>query len=95
MEMIEICTAPMITAICYGIIELIKRVLEHERMKNAYPLISALVGASLGIVAYFAEPTLMMSDSVFGSALIGMLSGLSATGGNELVRRVLSYFRET
>ena len=94
MEMMEICTAPIITALCYGIIEILKRVLDHQRMKNAYPLISALIGASLGVVAHFAEPALMMSDSLFGSALVGMLSGLSATGGNELLRRILSYFKE-
>ena len=93
MEILKSCSAPLISAICYLLIELLKRVLDHEKLKNAYPLISALIGASLGIAAFIFEPEIMVSDSLFACALIGMLSGLSATGGNELVKRFWSYFK--
>ena len=89
MNMIEICSIPLIAALCFGFIEVLKRTFRHdEKLKNSYPLISAILGTMLGIVAYVADPTIMVTDSVLTSALAGMASGLSATGGNEIIQRM-------
>ena len=89
MEGFEICSIPAIAALCYGFIELLKRTSNHsDKLKNAYPLISALLGVALGVVAFLAEPNLMVSNTVLGAALCGMASGLSATGGNEILQRM-------
>ena len=85
----EFCSIPAIVALCYGFIEVLKRTFQNdEKLKNAYPLISALFGCALGVIAFLTEPDLMMTDSVLSSALTGMVSGLSATGSNEVLQRM-------
>ena len=89
MEVMEICSIPVIAALCYGLIEVCKRLFgKDSKIKNAYPLIAALTGTFLGVLTFLVEPELMMADSVLGAALAGMVSGLSATGGNQIVQRM-------
>ena len=89
MEGFEICSIPAIAVLCYGFIELLKRTSNHsEKLKNAYPLISALLGAVLGVIVFLTEPDLMVSNSALGATLCGMASGLSATGSNEILQRM-------
>lgn len=89
MNTIEFCTIPAIAAVCYGIVEVIKRVFpDNGRLKNAYPLLASLIGAALGAVLYLAEPQVIFTDSLLSSVLAGAASGLSATGGNELITRL-------
>ena len=87
--MLEICSIPVIASLCFGFIEVLKRTFRYDaKLKNTYPLISAALGTMLGVVTYVADPSLMLTDSVFTSALAGMASGLSATGSNEMIRRM-------
>ena len=89
MKVVELCSVPVLVLLCYVFIEMLKRTVKDSRnIKNAYPLISALFGAALGIVAYLTEPAIMITDSVLSSALAGMVSGLSATGSNEILQRM-------
>ena len=88
-DFFEYSSIPAIVALCYIFIELLKKLLGDDgNIKNLYPLISALFGASLGVFAFFSEPSIIISDSVFESALLGCISGLSATGGNQIVKRM-------
>ena len=53
MKPIEFCTIPGIAALCYGLVELLKRTFRNNAcLKNAYPLIAALTGALLGVLLY-------------------------------------------
>lgn len=91
MEQLNICSIPVIAALCYGFIEAMKKFMGDnvdERISNAYPLISAGFGTMLGMVAYIIEPELVVTESFFGAALAGMASGLSATGGNQVFKQV-------
>ena len=89
MEGFEVCSIPAIAGICYGFIELLKRTGNYsDKLKNAYPLISATLGAILGVIAYLAEPSFAVANSALGAALCGMASGLSATGSNEILQRL-------
>ena len=85
----ELCSIPTIATLCYGFVELLKRTFGKDgRLKNAYPLISASLGCFIGVITFLLDPDLMMTDSVLSSALAGVASGLSATGGNEMLQRV-------
>jgi len=91
MNLIEVLSMPAIAALCYGFIEILKRTIKNDiKLKNVYPLISALLGSTLGMFAYLAEPDVMVTDSALSSALAGLASGLSATGGNEILQRMKS-----
>lgn len=88
-EFIKYSSIPTIVALCYIFIELLKRLLGSDsNIKNAYPLISALFGAALGVFAFFADPSIIVSDSVLESDVLGLISGLSATGGNQIFKRM-------
>ena len=84
---------PVIGAVCYVVIELIKLIAGgSERMKNLYPLISTCLGAVLAVIFYYAEPG-AISSSFPEAVLIGMASGLSATGSDQIVKRLAAFFR--
>ena len=86
---IEVCSIPVIASFCFAFIEVLKRTFKNDdKLKNAYPLIAATLGTVMGVVAFLADPSIMLTDSVFSSALAGMASGLSATGGNEDFQRM-------
>lgn len=87
--MMEGCSIPVIAALCFGFIEVLKRTFHNnENVKNAYPLIAAIFGSVFGMIAFLADPELILTDSLMTSALVGMASGLSATGGNEVLQRM-------
>ena len=89
MEGLEICSIPAIAALCYGFIELLKRISNHStHLKKIYPLISASLGIILGVISFIVDPSFTVADSVLGAALCGMASGLSATGGNEILQHL-------
>lgn len=89
MQAFELTSIPSIMLVCYSLIELIKRTLKHnETVKNIYPLISAFLGSLLGMLMFLSAPDLILSDTAFGSALIGMASGLSATGGHQILKHL-------
>ena len=91
MNMIEVFSIPVIVGLCYGFIEVLKKTLGTDgKIKNAYPLISGMLGTALGVFAYLVEPEIIVSDSLLGAALAGMASGLSATGSNEIIQRMKS-----
>ena len=58
-EIMEYCSIPVIAALCFVFIEVIKRTFQNDdKLKNAYPLISAVLGSVLGIVAFWQTPLL-------------------------------------
>lgn len=77
-------TYPVICIICYILISLIKR----TAVKNEWlPLISGGVGALLALVAALAFPQLMPEGELLASVIGGILSGLAATGGNQILKQ--------
>ena len=89
MEIVEFFSIPAISALSFGIVEIIKKTYDTEgRLKKLYPIISAFIGVLVGISAFLAQPDLIIGDSLLSSVLVGMASGLSATGGNEIFRRI-------
>ena len=89
MEIAEYCSIPVIVALCYGLVELLKRAFRScTRLKSFFPLIAGITGTVLGVVGFFADPELMPTDSLLGAALAGMASGLSATGGHQIVHQI-------
>ena len=84
---------PVVGALCYGAVELVKPFCVSERAGNFYPLLAGILGAVLMLIVYYIEPSLRVTESVLETMLIGVCSGLSATGGNQVVQRMLAFFR--
>lgn len=89
MEYLELISVPTIATIVYWVINLIKyAVKENETFKRFIPLISAALGAVLGVVAFYAVPSIIPATNVCVAILIGGASGLTATGTNQIIKQL-------
>jgi hypothetical protein len=87
--MTEIMTIPAIAAIVYTIIDITKTACGgDEKFKRFIPLISALLGAVLGVVSFYAVPGVVETQNIFVAIVMGAASGLSATGTNQVVKQL-------
>ena len=89
MEYLELISVPAIATIVYWVINIIKyAVQENEKFKRFIPLISAALGAVLGVVAFYALPSIIPADNVCVPILVGGASGLTATGTNQIIKQL-------
>ena len=88
-QYLNLISVPVIAAIVYWVINLIKYTAkENETFKRFIPLIAAALGAVLGGVAFYALPSIIPADNVFVAILIGIASGLTATGTNQIIKQL-------
>ena len=86
MEMISV---PSIIVVVFSIVELLKLTFKKfPTFTNFISLVSALVGAICGLIIFYAFPSIVPTDNVFHSILMGLFDGLSATGSQQLVIQI-------
>src|SRR5574344_225728 len=78
---------PLIMFIVYAIIEILKSCIKSQKFLNFIPIIAGGIGAVLGIVGFFI-PNFMNCTNVLEALLIGICSGLSATGSNQIIKQL-------
>lgn len=85
----SIATIPAVASAVYGIIELLKRFVfcENEKFRKFIPLFAALLGALITLIAFLVSPNLIPATSWYSSVLIGLASGLSAVGINQIKKQ--------
>ena len=79
---------PVIAAIVYGTLALYKYLVTSEKGRRLIPALAAVLGAALGITAYYAAPEVIAAANVLSAALIGGASGLAATGANQVYKQL-------
>ncbi len=85
-----IITVPAIAAIVYTIIDIVKTACGgDEKFKRFIPLISAGLGAVIGVVAFYFVPGVIETQNILVAITIGAASGLSATGTNQAVKQLV------
>jgi uncharacterized membrane protein HdeD (DUF308 family) len=84
----EIISVPLIMLIVYGIIEILKSCITNSKFNNFIPIIAGILGGILGVVAVFVSPSILPTTNIFYAFLIGMSSGLSATGSNQIIKQL-------
>lgn len=95
-QYLELISVPAIAAIVYWVIALVKyAVNDNETFKRFIPIIAAVLGAVLGVVAFFAIPSIVPAENVFVAIIIGGASGLTATGANQIVKQLGKKSAET
>ena len=88
-NMLEIVSVPVIATAVYWVINLIKyAVKSNETFMRFIPLIAGGLGASLGIICFYALPGIIAADNFLMALLIGGASGLSATGFNQAIKQL-------
>ena len=86
----SVATVPIIVAIVYGIIEFLKHFVfvDNETFKKYIPIVSTVIGGTIGVVAFFAFPEIIPVGSWYGAMLMGCASGLSAVGVNQIKKQI-------
>lgn len=89
MDYLQIISVPVIATIVYWAVNLIKyAVNNNEKFKRFIPLISAGLGAVLGVACFYAVPSIIAASNVLTAMILGGSSGLSATGCNQIIRQL-------
>lgn len=85
----EIICVPAIVSITYGLIELYKKFIakERETWLKVIPLIALIIGGVLGVALFLIAPTLIIAENVWIALVVGICSGLSATGTNQVFKQ--------
>ncbi len=84
MELTNIASVAAITVICY----LMAMGVKATRLDNKYiPVICGVMGGILGIVGMFVIPQYPAGD-VLNAAAVGIVSGLAATGANQVYKQL-------
>ncbi len=89
MDLNNITGVPAIVILCYLLVEVIKVFVgKYEKIKELLPLISAFIGAIMGVLLFMFCSEIMPSDTYISSIIIGIFSGLSATGSNQIWKQL-------
>ena len=83
----QLIAAPLLVVLCYLTVTAVKGTHLPTRL---YPLVSALCGVAYGVAVWYLEPELLTGVSdVRGALLRGLVSGLAATGTDQLLKRLI------
>lgn len=83
---------PIIVLCCYMIGEIYK-VIFKKNTKNykLIPILVACFGGVFGVVIYYTAPTVIFNvDNIYSALLIGIMSGFSSTGTNQIIKQILN-----
>ena len=90
-------TSVPIIVLCSYIVGEIYKVI-FKRKKDAYkliPVLVAIVGGVLGVLIYLTSPEMIFNvDNVWIALGIGIISGFSATGTNQVVKQLFNKGKE-
>ena len=86
----EIVCVPAIVTITYLIVEAYKKWLAKGRKKwlAVIPLIAMVIGGLLGVAMFYVAPQLIIAQNVWWALVVGLCSGLSATGTNQIFKQL-------
>ncbi len=88
----EFASLPIILLICYVIGEVYKYLFRKKQEAYKFiPIFLSICGGILGIMIYLTNKEMMLNASNLWTALrIGMVSGISATGTNQIIKQLFS-----
>ena len=86
----EIICVPAIVSITYALVELYKKWIAkgRENWLNFIPLIALVIGGVLGVAIFYIMPQIIIAPDVWWALVVGLCSGLSATGTNQIFKQL-------
>ena len=85
--MTEFVAFPAIVVICY-LVGIGVKTVGDENTDKFIPIICGVVGAILGIVMFLTIPNFIPADNWAVAIAVGIVSGLSATGTNQIHKQL-------
>lgn len=91
--MLEIICVPVIVSLVFSLMELYKLFIakDKETLIRIIPIIGGVLGIILGIVFFYACPSIIAASNIWTAILIGAASGLSATGCNQIFKQLSKF----
>lgn len=83
-------SVPIIVVCCYCVGEVYKQIFKKKtEVYRFIPVLLSIVGGVLGIIIYYTNPEIILNaENVWIALGIGMVSGVSATGTNQIVKQM-------
>lgn len=91
MNIIDVTSIPIIVVCSYLVGEMYKLIFQHK--PNAYkfiPVVTPIVGGILGIAIFLTAPELLGVQNIWNALLLGIVSGASATGANQIIKKIFN-----
>ena len=92
----DFTSVPIIVICSYLIGEIYKTIFKNnEGSYKIIPIITSLFGGLLGVVIYFTNKEIIFNvNNVYSALLIGITSGSSATGTNQIIKQLYKERKE-
>ena len=86
----EIICVPFIVSAVYGLVETYKLIVKNKKdfWLKLIPVIALVIGGLLGIAMFLIAPQFIVADNIWFALIVGMASGLSAVGGNQIFKQL-------
>lgn len=85
----DFISVPIIVVCCYIVGELFKLVFKNKQEAYNYiPIITAVMGGALGILIFYTNPEIIMAQNPWSALGMGIISGSSATGTNQIIKQI-------
>ena len=82
----------VIIAVCYIIGEIIKFIFKgRQDIYSFIPIILAIFGGILGVIIYLSNNFILNTNNIWNALLIGIISGESAAGTNQIFKQINKY----
>ena len=86
----EFKSVPIIILCCYIVGEIYKTVFKQkEELYKLIPILVSMLGGLLGIIIYITTPEILDVDNIYTALGIGIVSGASSTGTNQIIKQIL------
>ena len=92
----DFTSVPIIVLCCYVVGEIYKVLFKNkEDTYKLIPVLVAIVGGILGVLIYITAPEMIFNvNNLWISLGIGIVSGFSSTGANQVVKQLLTKGKE-
>ncbi len=83
-------SVPIIVVCCYIVGEIYKLIFKKKTEAYKFiPVLLAVIGGILGVVIFFTNPEMIFdADNVWIALGVGIVSGVSSTGTNQIVKQL-------
>ncbi len=83
-------SVPIVVVCCYVVGEIYKAVFKNKTEAYKFiPVLLAAIGGALGVVMFFTNPEMIFNvENAWVALGIGIVSGVSATGANQIVKQL-------
>ena len=86
----DFTSVPIIVVCCYIVGEIYKVLFKNKQETyKLIPILVAITGGLLSVLIYLTSPELIFNvDNLWGALGIGIVSGASSTGTNQIIKQI-------